>query len=237
MTVMATRTKTHVKSGAIGKSSTPRKPTPKTRAASVPKAPKKLVRKPTKRVDVLARIQTLERKIRADKRHLATLRKAAPHPEVPDYVFKAHDGTEIRLSEMFGAHKDLILVHNMGRGCRYCTLWADGFTGLTKHLENRAAFVVVSKDRVDMQREFYRGRGWNFRMYSSHESTFNRDMGFETEKGGQMPGVSAFRKDESGKIHRTGYTLFGPGDDFCALWPMLDLLADGPNNWEPQYQY
>jgi predicted dithiol-disulfide oxidoreductase (DUF899 family) len=74
-------------------------------------------------------------------------------------------------------------------------------------------------------------------MFSSNGTSFNRDMGYENEKGGQMPGMSAFHKDESGRIFRTGTTLFGPGDDFCAVWPMLDLLKDGPAGWQPKYQY
>jgi hypothetical protein len=29
----------------------------------------------------------------------------------------------------------------------------------------------------------------------------------------------------------------GPGDPFCPVWPLLDLLKDGPNGWEPKYHY
>ena len=193
--------------------------------------------KPAKAVDLKTQVEKLEQKIQNDKKSLTELRKKLPLQEVADYTFKTHDGVEIKLSEMFGEFKDLVLVHNMGKGCPYCTLWADGFIGLVKHLENRAAFVVISKDKPEVQRDFYQGRGWNFKMYSSHESTFNRDMNFESENGGQWPGVSGFTKDESGKIYRTGYTYFGPGDDFCAVWPMLDLLQEGPAGWEPKFQY
>lgn len=210
-----------------------RKATAKTRLKTTVKA--KTPRK--KAVSIGAQIVALEEKIVKEKQSLAALRKKLAPQEVSDYVFKKHDGSQIKLSEMFGSHKDLILVHNMGKGCRYCTLWADGFTGFTKHLENRAAFVVISKDPFDIQRDFYQSREWNFKMYSSHESTFNRDMKFEKENGGQMPGVSAFYKDDSGRIYRMAYTYFGPGDDFCAVWPILDLLKDGPSGWEPKYFY
>jgi predicted dithiol-disulfide oxidoreductase (DUF899 family) len=199
--------------------------------------PAKTVKKITKPVDLGAEIKSLEQKIQKAKQQLTELRKRVPLQPVQDYLFKAHDGSEIRLSQLFGDKRDLILVHNMGKGCNYCTLWADGFTGFTKHLENRAGFVVISKDPHDIQRDFYNSRGWNFRMYSSNKSTFNRDMGYENERGNQMPGVSAFHKDESGQIFRSGSTWFGPGDDFCAVWPMLDLLKDGPKNWQPRFQY
>ena len=200
------------------------------------KRPVKRASKP-KTISVGRRIVALETKILKEKQQLVALRRKLTPAEVPDYVCKAHDGTQVRLSEMFGTNKELIVVHNMGKHCPYCTLWADGFVGLTKHLENRAAFVVISKDDVDSQREFYQSRGWNFRMYSSHETTFNRDVKFEKEDGGQMPGVSAFFKDDSGRMFRAAYTYFGPGDDFCALWHMLDLLKDGSAGWEPKYRY
>ena len=205
-------------------------------SVKTPKRSPRAVSKP-KTMTVGQKIVALEEKLLKEKQELAALRKQQPPEAVADYVFKAHDGSQIKLSEMFGAHKNLILIHNMGKGCRYCTLWADGFVGFKNHLENRAAFVVVSKDPFDIQRDFYNSRGWNFRMYSSHGTTFNRDVSFETETGGQMPGVSAFYKDESGRMFRTAYTYFGPGDDFCAVWPMLDLLKDGPAGWEPKYQY
>lgn len=182
-------------------------------------------------------IEMLEQGIRDQKAKLTELWRRLPDDKIGEYTFETHDGAQVSLAELFGSHNDLILVHNMGKGCRYCTLWADGFTGLTKHLENRAAFVVVSKDPPNVQREFYESRGWNFRMVSSHGSTFNRDLGFETEDGGQQPGVSTFRKDDAGHIVRTAYRYFGPGDDFCAVWPMLDMLKKGADGWEPQYKY
>jgi predicted dithiol-disulfide oxidoreductase (DUF899 family) len=200
---------------------------------NVPKPRAKVAKAP----DLKSQLAVLEKKVLEDKKALSTLRKKLPQQEIQDYILKTHDGSEIRLSEMFGSHSDLILVHNMGRSCPYCTMWADGFTGLTKHLENRAAFVVVSKDDIDTQREFYQSRNWNFRMYSSHGTTFNKDLNFEAEDGGQWPGVSAFHKDESGRIFRTGYTFFGPGDDFCAVWPMVDLLREGAHGWEPKFDY
>lgn len=201
------------------------------------KAAKTAKKSAPKIVSLGQQIETLQQKIYDAKKQLVELRHKQPLEPVQDYVFRAHDGSEIRLSQMFGDKSDLVLVHNMGKGCPYCTLWADGYNGLTQHLENRAGFVVISKDAHDIQRDFHNSRGWTFKMYSSNGTTFNKDMGYENEKGGQEPGVSAFHKDESGKIFRTGTTSFGPGDDFCAVWPMLDLLKDGPGDWHPRFHY
>ena len=71
--------------------------------------------------------------------------------EVKDYEFLDFNNKKIKLSELFGKKKDLIIIHNMGTACAYCTMWADGFNGVHKHLENRAGFVVVSNDKPELQ--------------------------------------------------------------------------------------
>jgi predicted dithiol-disulfide oxidoreductase (DUF899 family) len=81
--------------------------------------------------------------------------------EVSDYTFATADGT-VRLSALFSGNRDLIVIHNMGTTCPYCTLWADGFNGISDHLASRAAFVVSSPDRPEVQKKFAAGRGWRF---------------------------------------------------------------------------
>jgi predicted dithiol-disulfide oxidoreductase (DUF899 family) len=156
---------------------------------------------------------------------------------VEDYAFTDHAGKKVALSSLFGEKNDLIVVHNMGTGCPYCTLWADGFVGAVKHLEDRSGFVVISPDAPDVQRRFHESRGWNFRMVSAQGTTFNKDMGFEGADGGPWPGVTTFHREPDGKVVRVASAPFGPGDDFCIVWPFVDLLADGQGGWEPKYKY
>ncbi len=47
---------------------------------------------------------------------------------------------------------------------------------------------------------------------------------------------SVFRK-EDGKVVRVADAEFGPGDDFCAVWQLFDLIPEGPDNWQPKYKY
>lgn len=171
------------------------------------------------------------------KERLAELRRQLPREEVKDDTLKAWDGGEARLSSFFGDKKDLILIHNMGTGCSYCTMWADGFNGVFHHLENRAGFVVVSPNDCETQKKFALSRGWKFKMYSAKGTSFNKDLGFENEKRGAQPGVSVFRKEPDGKIFRVSKAEFGPGDDFCAVWHLFNLLAEGPAGWEPKFSY
>jgi predicted dithiol-disulfide oxidoreductase (DUF899 family) len=154
--------------------------------------------------------------------------------EVADYEFSTVEG-KVRLSELFGEKEYLFVIHNMGAGCRYCTLWADGFNGILPHIENRAAFVVASPDEPAEQQNIKTARGWRFRMVSHRDTSFADDMGYRSENG-WLPGVSVFRK-EGQRICRVSDTGFQPGDDFCAIWHFLDLLPEGADGWQPQYKY
>ncbi len=187
-------------------------------------------------IDLKQELAEAEEQLVKAKEKLAGLRRQLSRQEVKDYSFKGWDGREAALSSFFGDKPDLILIHNMGKGCAYCTLWADGFNGVLPHLENRAGFVVISPNDPETQNEFARSRGWKFKMYSSRGTAFNKDMDFENAKGGPEPGVSVFRK-EGGKIFRVSYASFGPGDDFCGVWHLFDLLADGANGWAPKFAY
>jgi predicted dithiol-disulfide oxidoreductase (DUF899 family) len=177
----------------------------------------------------------------AEREALATkideLRRQRPQESVENYTLHRSTGEEVTLSDLFGDKKDLLVIHNMGTGCVSCTLWADGFNGLTAHLENRSAFVVVSPNPPEVQSRFATERGWTFKMASAQGSSFTKDMGFEPEPGDVWPGVSAFRKLDDGSIVRTGRDYLGPGDAYCSVWHLFGLLADGVNDWEPEYNY
>lgn len=167
---------------------------------------------------------------------IAKLKQKLPREKVKDYSFKTWNRKTVRLSQLFGAKKDLILIHNMGKKCPYCTMWADGFNGVRQHLENRASFAVNSPDPPAVQKKFATGRGWKFRMVSSYGTSFNKDMGFEGEKKDPWPGVSTFYKKD-GKIYRVSLASFGEGDNFCSVWHFFDMLADGRAGWEAKFKY
>lgn len=185
-------------------------------------------------------IRTLEKKIVQLRKKALGLRRKQAYQEVRDYALKAWDGREVRLSSLFGDKQDLLVIHNMGRKCPYCTTWADGFNGVLHHLEDRAGFVVVSPDDPETQKAFARSRGWKFQMLSGHESPFIEDMGYGkrgTMYRGYQPGVSAFHKAKDGRIFRVAKASFGPGDDFCIVWNLLDLLKSGSRGWSPKFSY
>lgn len=176
-----------------------------------------------------ARISALREEMRA--------LQASIEPELAqDYVFATNEGT-VRLSQLFGDKRDLIVIHNMGTGCPYCTMWADGFNGVYQHLASRAAFVVATPDAPAVQRRFAGDRGWRFPMVSHQGTSFSADMGYRSGEGKDQPGVSAFRKLDDGRIVRVGDTNMGPRDDFCSVYHLLDLLPDGADDFQARFRY
>lgn len=111
-----------------------------------------------------------------------TLAQIEPE-EVVDYEFTTPAG-QVCLSELFGPHEDLMVVHNMGRSCPSCTLWADGYNGIHAHVISRAAFVVSSPDAPDVQQAFAASRNWQFPMVSHQGTSFAADMGYRSDSGG-----------------------------------------------------
>jgi len=186
------------------------------------------------------RIEQLENEIMERAQELHRLRRESPEEAVRDYSLVGRDGSEVTLSSLFGGRDDLLLVHNMGRSCPYCTLWADSFNGVLPHLEDRAAFAVVSPDPPAEQAEFAASRGWRFRMVSDRERAFTRAMGFWSAhegREGPMPGFSTFRKKPDGTIARVASGFFGPGDLYLGLWHLIANLHGGAGDWGPKLRY
>ncbi len=188
------------------------------------------------KTELEGKIESLQKEIWDQNKQLVQLKKQLAAEEVEDYVFSTPEGPK-NLSNLFKDKNELIVIHNMGRKCPYCTMWGDGFNGVLAHLEDRAAFVVISPDDSEVQKEFAKGRDWKFQMVSGKGTKFIKDMGFEFDDGKYMPGVSMFYKDEQGLITRTGKDFFGPGDNYSSPWHLFDLLKFGVNNWHPKFDY
>jgi predicted dithiol-disulfide oxidoreductase (DUF899 family) len=185
--------------------------------------------------DSTQKLATYREQIAELRRKMREVQAAVEPAQVADYVFASPTGPR-RLAALFGDKRDLFVILNMGASCPYCTLWADGYNGLYPHIADRAAFVVASPDPPDVQQRFAAGRGWRFPLVSHQRTDFAADMGYRSENGGWLPGISAFQRDGE-RILRVADTGLCPGDDFCALWHMLDMLPEGAAEWEPRFRY
>ena len=179
-------------------------------------------------------IQDLEKQIFELTTKLNELRQASVGDEIPNYEFQTYSG-KTTLRDLFGDNDTLLVIHNMGQGCRYCTLWADGFNGFLPHLESVMSVVLVSKDDPTLQRQFANSRGWRFRLASHGGEGYIKEQ-TAMEGHDNMPGAVAFIRDGN-TIRRKNSCVFGPGDLYCSAWNLLAMCGFSEANWTPQYAY
>jgi predicted dithiol-disulfide oxidoreductase (DUF899 family) len=193
--------------------------------------------------------------LRDQRERVAELRRALPPTAVQDYVFReaplaGGPVAEVQLSELFGAHETLLLMHFMfGRQqespCPMCTMWADGYDGVVSHITQRAAFGVVVEGDPERFREHAQGRGWrNLRLLSSGDTSFKDDLAMQSPEGHQFPGVSVFTRGADGAVAHTytgGAALTSDqwrGMDLLSpVWHFLDLTPGGRVDWMPRLSY
>lgn len=185
-------------------------------------------------------IEALIQEIQLKRNQIIEMLKQDPQTIEKQYSFVDWSNRRVPLVELFGDKEDLIVIHNMGKGCVYCTLWADEINGIREHLADRASLVVINPNSIEVQKAFAASRGWQFKMLSDQDMDFTYEMGFALEKEGKryaQPGFSTFHRDASGMITRIGYDEFGPGDQYSSVWHFFELLKDGAKEWEPEYAY
>ncbi len=182
----------------------------------------------------MTELQLAEKELFDLTNKVAALRKESKPIEVKNYIFQDTDG-EVSLLKLFGDKQTLFLIHNMGQGCRYCTLWADGFNGFVQHIENQFAFAMVSKDAPALQRQFSNSRGWRFKMASHAGTDYLKEQNVVSGQN-NSPGIVCYiRKGD--QIFRKNLAVFGPGDEFCAQWNILSLAGVSTDEWTPQFNY
>lgn len=201
-----------------------------------------------------ARLEHLsaEKEFTRSRDQLSRQRRELPWLEITeDYRFSGPEG-EVSLTDLFDGRYQLIVQHFMmgpdwEEGCPSCSFWADGFDGITVHLEHRnTSFVVVSRAPLPEIEAYKTRMGWDLPWVSSHGSSFNYEMGvsatpeqiadgdaaynFGTQSpmGEESAGLSAFRRDD-GKIYLT-YQTFSRGLDMLnTSYNLLDLTSMGRN--------
>ena len=177
--------------------------------------------------------------IAALRKEIVEIAKSEGLREVENYIFKDKHGEDASLSDLFESHDELIVIHNMGKSCPYCTLWADGLSSATPHFQNQCGFALVSPNDYKTMSEFATPRDWKFPYYSAADTSFISDMGFVKEHNGKMgywPGFTTFLKKE-GKIYRVACDYFGPGDFYAPIWHFKDMLFHSDREWQPKFSY
>ena len=139
---------------------------------------------------------------------------------------------DVKLSELFGSHDQLIVVHFMfgpdwENPCSSCSLWADGYSSMLPHINRKAAFVVTAGAPVEKLQAALKRKNWTFPFLSAGKSTFRADFGvnFSAEDvaarkplynygrpfpSTEGPGYSVFYKDADGAVYHT-FSTFARG--------------------------
>jgi len=179
-------------------------------------------------------ISKIEKQLYELTTKLNELRKTNAGDEVRNYTFATLEG-EVSLLDLFGENERLLVIHNMGQGCRYCTLWADGFNGFLPHLESAMSVVLVSKDSPKTQRAFANSRSWRFRLASHGGGDYVQEQTvLEGERN--APGAVVYERDGN-RVRRKNAAMFGPGDLYCSIWNLLGMAGLSAGDWTPQYRY
>ena len=192
--------------------------------------------------------------LRDQRERVAALRRELPRDTpAEDYALEIwRDGKArpARLSEIFvDPSKPVLFMHFMyGKAqespCPMCTMWADGYAGAVAHLKQRTNFAVLVAGDLYAFAAYAKERGWDdLTLVSGSNSSIKRDLGFETESGGQMPGVSVFERDSDGApTHFYSVCAFGPDggrmmDLLSPVWNFFDLIPEGRGDWMPSKSY
>jgi predicted dithiol-disulfide oxidoreductase (DUF899 family) len=202
-------------------------------------------------------LQAAEVALRDQRERVAELRRSLPRDqEIEDAVLEEiRDGQRVavRLSELVDdPSRPLMLMHFMyGKAqqspCPMCTSWADGYDGIVPHLERRGRFAVLVAGDVGAFADYARGRGWcNLRVLSAADSDLKRVLGFETEDGHQLPGISVFVREDGRPVHFYSQSAELGDDRFHGfrgmdllnpLWHFFDLLPEGRGDFMPGKTY
>ena len=139
-----------------------------------------------------------------------------------------------------------------GAGCPGCSFLSDHFDGTMPHLEHHDVTLTAVSRAPLAEIEAYKKRmGWRFPWVSACGSDFNYDyrVSFTEDElakgkvfynfcempvpagttGTEMPGLSAFYRDDAGEIFRTYSSYARGGEELIGTLMILDRAPKGRN--------
>ncbi|MBR0556397.1 thioredoxin family protein [Ciceribacter sp. L1K23] len=171
-----------------------------------------------------------------------------------DYMFDTPQGRR-SLSDLFDGRSQLLVYHFMfgpdwDAGCPGCSFFADHVDGMLPHLNNHdVTLLTVSRAPLDKIEAYKRRMNWHFPWVSSYGSDFNFDyhVSFTPEQlasgsvdynfrqtpreqaHDELPGMSAFYRNEMGEIFHTYSQYARGGEEALGALMMLDHAPLGRN--------
>jgi len=170
------------------------------------------------------------------------------------YAFDTPEGLR-SLADLFDGRSQLIVYHFMygpdwEAGCPGCSFLADHVDGMLPHLNHHdVTMIAVSRAPLEKLMAYRRRMGWKFPWVSSHGSDFNFDyhVSFTKEElasgkvmynyretpsaeaHDELPGLSAFFRDEDGTVYHTYSDYARGGEEILTTLMVLDRAPKGRN--------
>lgn len=176
-----------------------------------------------------------------------------------EYLFDTPAGKKT-LAQLFDGRSQLFVYHFMfapgwDAGCPSCSFLSDHVDGALPHLEHHdVTWTAVSRAPLAEIAAYKKRMGWKFPWASSFGTDFNQDyhVSFTKEELAsgkvfynfgdisvnaettptELPGLSAFYKDESGEVFHTYSSYARGGDELIGTLMMLDRAPKGRNESE-----
>lgn len=171
-----------------------------------------------------------------------------------DYVFDTPKGRK-SLADLFEGRSQLIVYHFMlgpdwDAGCLGCSFLSDHIDGTLPHLNNHdVTFIAVARAQLDKIEAYKKRMGWKFPWVSSFGSDFNfdyhvsfskEDLAKEkvyynfrevppSEAHDELPGLSAFYRNEAGEVFHTYSSYARGGEELIGTLMILDRAPLGRN--------
>jgi predicted dithiol-disulfide oxidoreductase (DUF899 family) len=192
-----------------------------------------------------------EKKFTRLQDELSLERRSLPWVKVTkSYVFDGPQGKET-LADLFEGRSQLVIYHFMfgpddEAGCKHCSLRADGFNGINRHLNHRDVTMLgVSRAPYKKLAAYKKRMGWSFKWVSSANTDFNFDyhVSFTPEEmakkqaffnyalqdpgPSEREGHSVFFRDRRGGVFHT-YSCYARGNDMLNVhYHYLDMVPKG----------
>lgn len=170
------------------------------------------------------------------------------------YRFDTPDGRKT-LAGLFDGRSQLMIYHFMlgpdwETGCPGCSFLADHLDGTLPHLNHHdVTLVAISRAPLAKIAAYKRRMGWQFPWVSSNGDDFNFDFHVSftqadlakdavfynfrqtptAQANDELPGLSAFIKDDSGEVFHTYSTYARGPEELIGTLMLLDRAPKGRN--------
>jgi predicted dithiol-disulfide oxidoreductase (DUF899 family) len=173
-----------------------------------------------------------------------------------EYIFDTPKGKKT-LADLFEGRSQLVIYHFMlgpgwDAGCPGCSFLSDHIDGALPHLEHHdVTMIAVSRAPLDEIQAYKARMGWRFPWVSAFGSDFNYDYHVSFAKDDlakgkvlynftetpvpadsadtELPGLSAFYKDEAGDVFHTYSSYARGGEELIGTLMILDRAPKGRN--------